>query len=99
LHPFFFDQTLAFWAVSVTTRIVRISLKTTVAALFDVAAEFGCPTHFNMMHHLLVCVGQRVIFQVIVAIDAKDVCHFWLVVALCFHVSPPIRDRDHQEGF
>jgi hypothetical protein len=43
-----------------------------------------------MMHHLFVCIGQRVIFQVIVAIDAKDVCHFWLVVALYFHVTPPI---------
>jgi hypothetical protein len=52
-----------------------------------------------MMHHLFVYVGQRVIFPVIVAIDPKDVCHFWLVVVGSFHLSPPIADRGDQEGF
>jgi hypothetical protein len=57
IEPFFFDQILAFWAVPVTARVVGIALKTTAIALFDVASQFGRPTHCNMAHHLFVGVG------------------------------------------
>jgi hypothetical protein len=39
-----------------------------------------------------------VVFQVIVAIDTKDVCHLWLAV-FSFNVCPPISDPYDQEGF
>jgi len=57
IEPLFFDQALAFGAVSVTARVVGISFKSTAITLFDMAAQFGCPAHGDMVHHLFVGVG------------------------------------------
>jgi hypothetical protein len=69
---------LAFWAVSIATRVIQDSLVRTVVALFEARAESGGTTGADVMEYFALSSGQRVSLarKELLFVLTKDIGHF-----------------------
>ena len=80
LKPLGSGQGLTFWAMAIPARVEGVSLVTALVATLHMAAESGCPAHFDGGHDAPLPGGHRraMLFAVGFAIAAKHVRHFQL---------------------
>src|ERR1700733_11880943 len=80
LNPSGTGQRLTFWAMAIAARVEGVSLMTALVAAFHMAAESGCPAHFDGGHDASLPCGHRraMLFAVGFAIAAENIRHFQL---------------------
>jgi hypothetical protein len=71
---------LTLWAVPIAARVERIPLMTALVTALHMAAESGCPAHFDGGHDAPLPGGHRraMLFAVRFAIAAEHIRHFQL---------------------
>ena len=77
IHPLHSFYVLTFWAITVSTRVVRLHLIIAVIAIQSMATQLGCSASYNIIKCFLLYCAERMMICYVVFVMAENVSNFY----------------------